>query len=113
MALIIFRTAPLFLSLSPRLSLWCLNLPASSPKAAFLYRPSRSGLGVVLPPGIRAGDVDRSVLLLVHGTQTQTRPKDSDAYQTWVEGAQSIAAAGLLAGSALIGIGNAFINVMM
>ena len=70
------------------------------------------GLGVVLPP--------ESVLAMWIGAfffwfmerKHKHAPKDSDAYQTWVEGAQSIAA-GLLAGSALIGIGNAFINVMM
>ena len=70
------------------------------------------GLGVVLPP--------ESVLAMWIGAfffwfmerKHKHAPKESEAYQTWVEGAQSIAA-GLLAGSALIGIGNAFINVMM
>ncbi|WMW79333.1 OPT/YSL family transporter [Undibacterium cyanobacteriorum] len=70
------------------------------------------GLGVVLPP--------ESVLAMWIGAfffwlmerRHRHAPKDSAGYQTWVEGAQSIAA-GLLAGSALIGIGNAFINVLM
>jgi uncharacterized oligopeptide transporter (OPT) family protein len=39
-------------------------------------------------------------------------PKDSKGYKVWVDGMQAVAA-GLLAGSALIGIGNAMINVLM
>ena len=70
------------------------------------------GLGVVLPP--------ESVLAMWIGafffwameSKHRNKPKESPEYQTWVEGTQSIAA-GLLAGSALIGIGNAFINVLM
>ncbi|MFC0348204.1 OPT family oligopeptide transporter [Undibacterium danionis] len=70
------------------------------------------GLGVVLPP--------EAVLTMWIGAfvfwwmdkKHKDKPKDSHGYKVWVDGMQAVAA-GLLAGSALIGIGNAMINVLL
>lgn len=70
------------------------------------------GLGVVLPPeAVLAMWIGAFVFWLMD-KKHKNKPKDSHGYKIWVDGMQAVAA-GLLAGSALIGIGNAMINVMM
>lgn len=70
------------------------------------------GLGVVLPPeAVFTMWVGAFVFWLME-RKHKTSPKESLGHKVWVDGMQAVAA-GLLAGSALIGIGNALINVMM
>ncbi len=70
------------------------------------------GLGVVLPPESVLAMWMGAMLFWVMEQRHKNSPKESTAYRTWVDGMQAVAA-GLLAGAALIGIGNAFINVLM
>lgn len=70
------------------------------------------GLGVVLPPeSVLAMWLGALVFWLME-MKHKNSPKDSRGYRVWIDGMQAMAA-GLLAGSALIGIGNAMINVLM
>ncbi|MBC3875101.1 OPT family oligopeptide transporter [Undibacterium flavidum] len=70
------------------------------------------GLGVVLPPeAVLAMWIGAFVFWLMENKH-RSGPKDSTGYSVWVDGMQAVAA-GLLAGSALIGIGNAMLNVLM
>lgn len=70
------------------------------------------GLGVVLPPeAVLAMWIGAFVFWLMD-KKHKNSPIESNGYRIWVDGMQAVAA-GLLAGSALIGIGNAMINVLM
>ncbi len=70
------------------------------------------GLGVVLPPeAVITMWIGACVFWLMNRKYKQSAP-ESHGYRVWVDGMQAIAA-GLLAGSALIGIGNALLNVLM
>ena len=68
------------------------------------------GLGVVLPP--------ESVLAMWAGAmffwwhERRKPAPGSRPHQYWVEGRESVSA-GLISGSALIGIGNAIVNVLL
>jgi uncharacterized oligopeptide transporter (OPT) family protein len=67
------------------------------------------GLGVVLPPEATFA-MGRRHDLLADGTPLQTA--DTRGHDFWVEGLEPICA-GLISGSALMGIGNAIINVLL
>jgi uncharacterized oligopeptide transporter (OPT) family protein len=68
------------------------------------------GLGVILPPestfGMWVG------ALIFWWMARKNRAPGTRAHETWVEGCESICA-GLISGSALMGIGNAIVNVLI
>jgi len=68
------------------------------------------GLGVVLPPEATFGMWLGAMLFWIMGR----RHKDpaSSGHRYWVEGMEPICA-GLISGSALIGIANAIVNVLL
>lgn len=70
------------------------------------------GLGVVLPPEAVLAMWIGAFVFWIKENKHRSSPKDSTGYRVWVDGMQAVAA-GLLAGSALIGIGNAMLNVLM
>ncbi|MFZ6817177.1 OPT family oligopeptide transporter [Undibacterium sp. Ji22W] len=70
------------------------------------------GLGVVLPPEAVLAMWIGAFVFWLKENKHRSSPKDSTGYRVWVDGMQAVAA-GLLAGSALIGIGNAMLNVLM
>jgi uncharacterized oligopeptide transporter (OPT) family protein len=67
------------------------------------------GLGVVLPPEACFAMWVGAFIFWRQGGRHQA--KDSPGHATWVEGSESICA-GLISGAALIGIGNAIVNVL-
>nr|WP_246464476.1 OPT/YSL family transporter [Undibacterium seohonense] len=70
------------------------------------------GLGVVLPPEAVLAMWIGAFVFWIMDKKHKNSPVESNGYRIWVDGMQAVAA-GLLAGSALIGIGNAMINVLM
>jgi OPT family oligopeptide transporter len=70
------------------------------------------GLGVVLPPEAVLAMWIGAFVFWIMDKKHKNSPIESKGYRIWVDGMQAVAA-GLLAGSALIGIGNAMINVLM
>lgn len=70
------------------------------------------GLGVVLPPEAVLAMWIGAFVFSIMDKKHKNSPVESNGYRIWVDGMQAVAA-GLLAGSALIGIGNAMINVLM
>jgi uncharacterized oligopeptide transporter (OPT) family protein len=79
-------------------------------RGRFWLSPVSIGLGVVLPPdaclGMWVGAMFFDVMRRRHG-----RP-EAKGHHLWVESADPIAA-GLIAGAALVGIGNAILNVVL
>lgn len=69
------------------------------------------GLGVVLPPDAVICMFLGALLFWIMHKRHEADPK-SAGYRRWVEGAEPICA-GLISGAALMGIGNALINVMI
>ncbi|MBR7800098.1 OPT family oligopeptide transporter [Undibacterium fentianense] len=81
-------------------------------KARFPLSAISIGLGVVLPPeSVLAMWIGAFVFWMMERKYRQ-QATDSIGYRVWIDGMQAVAA-GLLAGSALIGIGNAMLNVLM
>jgi uncharacterized oligopeptide transporter (OPT) family protein len=70
------------------------------------------GLGVVLPPEAVITMWIGAFVFWLMNKKYKNSPPENHGYRVWVDGMQAVAA-GLLAGSALIGIGNAMINVLM
>ena len=70
------------------------------------------GLGVVLPPEAVITMWIGAFVFWLMNKKYKNSPPEHHGYRVWVDGMQAVAA-GLLAGSALIGIGNAMINVLM
>ena len=68
------------------------------------------GLGVVLPPESTLGMWAGAMILWVMGRKNKA--PGTKGHEFWVEGLEPICA-GLISGSALIGIGNAIVNVLM
>jgi len=68
------------------------------------------GLGVVLPPEATFAMFVGALLFWVMGRRNKTPGTKGHAY--WVEGLEPICA-GLISGAALMGIGNAIVNVLM
>ena len=69
------------------------------------------GLGVVLPPDSVICMFIGALLFWIMHKRNEVDPK-SAGFRRWVEGAEPICA-GLISGAALMGIGNALINVMI
>jgi uncharacterized oligopeptide transporter (OPT) family protein len=67
------------------------------------------GLGVVLPPEATFAMWVGAMFFWVMG---RLNPKGSSGHALWVEGMEPICA-GLISGAALMGIGNAIVNVLM
>ncbi len=68
------------------------------------------GLGVVLPPDATLG---MWVGAMIFWVMRRKHPKEgTPGNRFWVEGMEPICA-GLISGSALVGIGNAIVNVLM
>jgi len=68
------------------------------------------GLGVVLPPESVLAMFLGALLFWIMGRRNKT--PGSQGNRIWVEGCEPICA-GLISGAALMGIGNAIINVML
>jgi len=68
------------------------------------------GLGVVLPPEATFAMFVGALLFWIMGRRNKTPGTRGYAY--WVEGLEPICA-GLISGAALMGIGNAIVNVLM
>jgi uncharacterized oligopeptide transporter (OPT) family protein len=68
------------------------------------------GLGVVLPPEATFAMFVGALLFWIMGRRYPT--KGTRGNEFWVEGLEPICA-GLISGSALMGIGNAIVNVLM
>ena len=68
------------------------------------------GLGVVLPPEATLGMWAGAMIFWIMGRRH--RAKGTRGHEFWVEGMEPICA-GLISGSALMGIGNAIVNVLM
>jgi uncharacterized oligopeptide transporter (OPT) family protein len=68
------------------------------------------GLGVVLPPEATLGMWAGAMILWVMGRRHKT--PGTKGHEFWVEGLEPICA-GLISGSALVGIGNAIVNVLI
>jgi uncharacterized oligopeptide transporter (OPT) family protein len=67
------------------------------------------GLGVVLPPEATFAMWVGAMFFWIMGRRN---PKGSSGHALWVEGMEPICA-GLISGAALMGIGNAIVNVLM
>jgi uncharacterized oligopeptide transporter (OPT) family protein len=67
------------------------------------------GLGVVLPPEATFAMWVGALFFWLMGRRN---PKGARGHELWVEGMEPICA-GLISGSALVGIGNAIVNVLM
>jgi uncharacterized oligopeptide transporter (OPT) family protein len=70
------------------------------------------GLGVVLPPESTLGMFVGAFIFWFMGRRHRASDPASKGYRTWVEGVEPICA-GLISGSALVGIGNAIVNVLI
>jgi uncharacterized oligopeptide transporter (OPT) family protein len=68
------------------------------------------GLGVVLPPEATFAMLLGALLFWVMGLRH--KDKATRGHAIWVEGCEPICA-GLISGAALMGIGNAIVNVLM
>ncbi len=68
------------------------------------------GLGVVLPPEATFAMFAGALVFWIMGRRNKT--PETRGYEFWVEGMEPICA-GLISGSALMGIGNAIVNVLM
>jgi uncharacterized oligopeptide transporter (OPT) family protein len=79
-------------------------------KGRFSLSAVSIGLGVVLPPEATLAMWVGAMLFWVMGRRYPA--KGTDGHQFWVEGLEPICA-GLISGSALMGIGNAIVNVLM
>ncbi|HLO95432.1 MAG TPA: OPT/YSL family transporter, partial [Burkholderiaceae bacterium] len=69
------------------------------------------GLGVVLPPDAVICMFIGALLFWIMHKRSEADPQ-SPGYRRWVEGAEPICA-GLISGAALMGIGNALLNVLI
>jgi uncharacterized oligopeptide transporter (OPT) family protein len=68
------------------------------------------GLGVVLPPDASFAMWVGALIFWWYGRKNSTAGTKGHTF--WVEGCEPICA-GLIAGAALVGIGNAIVNVML
>jgi uncharacterized oligopeptide transporter (OPT) family protein len=78
-------------------------------KGRFSLSAVSIGLGVVLPPEATLAMWAGAMLFWVMGKR---HPGGTPGHAIWVEGMEPICA-GLISGSALVGIGNAIANVLM
>ena len=79
-------------------------------KGRFALSAVSIGLGVVLPPEATFAMFVGALLFWVMGRRYRTQ--GTRGHQFWVEGLEPICA-GLISGSALMGIGNAIVNVLL
>lgn len=79
-------------------------------KGRFQLSAVATGLGVVLPPEAVLAMFAGAVLFFVMGRKHET--PGTPGHRVWVEGMEPICA-GLISGAALMGIGNAIINVLI
>ena len=79
-------------------------------KGRFALSAVSIGLGVVLPPEATFAMWVGAMLFWVMGRRYPA--KGTSGHEFWVEGLEPICA-GLISGSALMGIGNAIVNVLM
>ncbi|MFG6428573.1 OPT family oligopeptide transporter [Roseateles sp. LYH14W] len=79
-------------------------------KGRFQLSAVATGLGVVLPPEAVLAMFVGAVLFFVMGRKHKT--PGTQGHRVWVEGMEPICA-GLISGAALMGIGNAIINVLI
>jgi len=79
-------------------------------KGRFALSAVSIGLGVVLPPEATFAMFVGALLFWLMGRRYKTQ--GTRGHQLWVEGLEPICA-GLISGSALMGIGNAIVNVLM
>ena len=70
------------------------------------------GLGVVLPPESVLAMFAGALLFWVMGLRHKNKAPGTLARRIWVEGAEPVCA-GLISGAALMGIGNALVNVLL
>lgn len=88
----------------------CIEVARIVTKGRFPLSAVSIGLGVVLPPESSLAMWLGAMLFWWMGRQH--REKSSSGHEFWVEGCEPICA-GLVSGAALIGIGNAIINVLI
>jgi uncharacterized oligopeptide transporter (OPT) family protein len=107
------------LSMSAIISMLVASIAAIAIESAAIISKGRFpissisiGLGVVLPPESVFAMWTGALIFWWMEKKYRDSAKDNQGYQIWVEGIQPIAA-GLLTGAALIGIGNAVINVLI
>jgi uncharacterized oligopeptide transporter (OPT) family protein len=80
-------------------------------KGRFALSSVATGLGVVLPPESVVGMFIGALLFYFMGRKHAGRP-GSTGHRIWVDGMEPICA-GLISGAALMGIGNAILNVLI
>ncbi len=87
-----------------------IELARIATKGRFPLSSVSIGLGVVLPPEATFGMFVGAMMFWLMGRRYQT--KGTRGHEFWVEGLEPICA-GLISGAALMGIGNAIVNVML
>lgn len=87
-----------------------MELARIKTKGRFQLSAVATGLGVVLPPEAVIGMFVGAVLFWFMGRKHKT--PGTKGHRVWVEGMEPICA-GLISGAALMGIGNAIINVLI
>ena len=87
-----------------------IELARIATKGRFALSAVSIGLGVVLPPEATFGMFVGALIFWLMGRRYKT--DGTRGHQFWVEGLEPICA-GLISGSALMGIGNALVNVML
>ena len=87
-----------------------IELARIATKGRFALSAVSIGLGVVLPPEATFAMFVGALIFWVMGRRYKTN--GTRGHEFWVEGMEPICA-GLISGSALMGIGNAIVNVML